>query len=809
MPRLRPNFPGELKMKRSVEITATLAVFVLGCGTSGAALAQGASAAPEEITVTARKREENLQSVPLAISALTAEDLQIRDVNSLEKLADQTPGLSFATAGSIVNRRAVIRGMSQQTRVGDETNVATFIDGVYTPGFSGAEFFGVDSLERVEVIKGPQSALYGRNSFAGAINYVTAKPRYEVEAGAQATYGSGGRRGLSGYASGPVLDERLALRLDAGTNVSGGSHVNRADGKPLGSADTDFVRLGLRADPLGNLTLGLSLSWQQDDINPVPATLVADDDPLRIGKRLLFTYSPFERAAGGADSIGRLYNGKINNTSDEYNIDPRSFAGKRRVRRAAFDFSWDLGAVSLIGQTSYQDRQVETLADFNTCRSDIRSAVCNTVSPSATGTFFGGPLANSPLIVNVLTGAIEDRNEFSQDLRLESNGDGRLRWLAGLYYSKEDFNDETQRLSDGTLTNGDASVIYAQASPTPLLDSTTEISNDFRSVYGAIEYDFSDAWNLSLEGRYTREKKRADQVANRFPTDVDPTGLQAKNFYSFTPRVILTWAPTDAALWYLSAAKGVKSGGFNPGSVVPTFDQEENWSYELGSKLTFMNGQMRVNSALYFVDWDDQQVTSTDPLNSRLPITQNIAKTEIKGLEVDTLYNPVDWLQFNIGLSFIDAKYKAGESASIEFLADCDALPIPCDRQTTIGPTTSGDVTGRRVIGTPRSSVNAGVQLNLPTGIAGWEFLGRLDYSLQGKVYIDEANAGYLPNRETVNLRAGLQSEKFSATGYCNNLTDDDTPVFALPPRDILGVPHFFVINRDGRMCGAQFAVRY
>ena len=164
--------------------------------------------APEELVVTARKREENLQSVPISVATLGREDLQLRDVINLERLAEQTPGLSFATAGSLVNRRAVIRGMSQQTRVGDETNVATFVDGVYTPGFSGAEFFGFETLERIEVIKGPQSALYGRNSFAGAINYVTAKPTYETAGGAELTVGSDERFGISGYISGPVVEDQ-------------------------------------------------------------------------------------------------------------------------------------------------------------------------------------------------------------------------------------------------------------------------------------------------------------------------------------------------------------------------------------------------------------------------------------------------------------------------------------------------------------------------------------------------------------------------------------------------------------------------
>ena len=518
-------------------------------------------------------------------------------------------------------------------------------------------------------------------------------------------------------------------------------------------------------DPADNLQLGLSLSWQDEDVSPVPATLVADDDPRRIGRKQLFRYSPIELAAGGGQPIGRLYSGAIRDTSDTYTIDPRSFAGKREMWRAAFDVDWDLGAVSLVSQTAYQDREVETLGDFNTCRPDIRAAVCDTVSPTATGTFFGGPpVANAPLIVNVLTGAIEGRDEFSQDLRLQSNGDGPLQWLAGVYYSTEEFKDKTQRLSDGTLTNPDGSIIYAVADPRPRLDSVTLIENTFLSFYGSADYRFNEQWSLSLEGRYTREEKEANQVENFFPIPSTPTGFQRDNFYFFTPRAILSWEPDDKTLWYISAAKGVKSGGFNPGSVqLPTFEQEENWTYELGSKYTLLDGALRLNSALYFVDWDDQQITGVDPDDARLPITQNVAKTEIFGFESEAFYTPTDWLQLNLGIALLDAEYKEGASASINFLTDCDVLPIPCDESNPIGPYTSGNLAGRTVIGTPEASFNAGAQLTRQVADSGWDLVARLDYSWQDKVYIDEANAGYIPSRETVNLRIGVENEQLSA----------------------------------------------
>ncbi|MEE4186266.1 MAG: TonB-dependent receptor, partial [Gammaproteobacteria bacterium] len=594
-----------------------------------AAVAQQAGARPDEIRVTARKREESLQSVPIAVSAFSSEDLAIRDIFSLEQLADQTPGLTFATTGAITGTRAVIRGLAQQTRVGDETNVATFIDGVYTPGFSGAEFFGFDSLERVEVVKGPQSALYGRNSFAGAINYVSKRPTYEFEYGGRLEVGQGERQGLTAYVAGPLVQDKLALRVDGGYNRTGGTNINTADNEPLGSTDTQFARATFVADPLDNLRLFLRLSAQDDFANPLAETLIADDDPNRVGLRL--SVSPFELGAGGGQRIGRLYRGEINNRSNNYTIDPRSFSGDREIRRASFEFDWDLGWASLIGITGYQDRQVSTLNDFNTCRNDVRPAVCDTVSPTAIGTFFGGTAGGNPLllggnqIVSVLTGTVEDRDEFSQNLYLQSNGDGDFQWLAGVYYSTEDFKDQNQRLSDALIQNPAGTIIYAIASPVPQTDSTTLISNQFYSVFASGSLDFNATWNLTVEGRYTREDKEANQIADLYPIRTppsQPTGLQQRAFNFFTPRFILTATPTADFLAYVSAAKGVKSGGFNPGSVqFPTFDQEENWTYEIGSKWTLWDGRARVNTAAYFVDWDQQQITATDPDNTQLPIT--------------------------------------------------------------------------------------------------------------------------------------------------------------------------------------------
>jgi len=258
-------------------------------------------------------------------------------------------------------------------------------------------------------------------------------------------------------------------------------------------------------------------------------------------------------------------------------------------------------------------------------------------------------------------------------------------------------------------------------------------------------------------------------------------------------------------LSYASVAKGEKSGGFNPGAEPEraTYEPEKNWTTEVGAKYTFWEDRALLNAAVYHVDWTDQQITAV-AADGRTPITANVAETEINGFELEGSVNPLDWLQLNAGYSSLSAKYTEGIADSVANLVDCDALGVPCDKDLGFNLATGGDISGKKVVGTPSKTVNLGAQLRFPIFSGRWDFVSRMDYSWQDRQYIDEANVGYIPARTTVDLGLVVEDEQLSFQGYCNNLTDDNTPVFALPPRDILGVPHFFVVNRQGRMCGLQ-----
>lgn len=787
----------------------------------------------EEIVVTARLREQDLQSVPLSISAFTGAELVNRGITDLEELARFTPGLDFANSGAPDSRRPIIRGLSQSTRVGDEVNVATYVDGVYTPGFSGTTLL-FEGLERVEVIKGPQSAIYGRNSFAGAINYVTRKPASELDLGVRSTLGTDDRQGISGYVTGPLLGEWLSARLDAAHDETGGTNKNAVNGDTLDNVETDYARLALRMLFGERATVDASLTWEDNDYTPAPQTVLDDFSPRRAGAPPCCSANPFELGylrdlgppgAGriqGSPLIGRRVLGRVADTSDSYYQDPLA-GGEREAWRGTLniELSWrspDLGPVKLSWLSGYQDRELTYLSDLDT---------------TAAGTWYGsifGIADPGPGYYQTVSGPHEDRNEFSQDLRLQSNGEGDFQWAVGLYYSDEDFRDQRIRTAQPAIVTGTGTTLGVP--PPPLLDEDTIVDNTFKSVYGLFDYALSEQWSIAVEGRYTKEEKSADNLANNFPCtgaslDPDgscptsePVGLLEDDFSYFTPRIILSFKPTDDWLIYALGARGAKSGGFNanldPGSqtFVPAeqfYDPEFNWTYEIGTKFGFweQRGQLAISG--YFVDWDSQQILNFGESSNTDPIILNVGKTEVWGAELEGSLVPIDYVTLNFSYAFTNPEYKDALFKTSAGWIDCADIGIECEPSATspTGVVSSGRMDGKQLQYTAKHTATFGAEVRRPIAEGDWEAFIRGDYLSRSKSYTDEGNIGYVPGYTTVNLRLGVQSRSWLFQGFCDNVGDDDTPVFAFPSRDFGGVPHFTAKNRDGRMCGLTIAYSY
>jgi len=786
------------------------------------AAAQEGAGPRDEILVTARKKEEDLQSVPISISAFTTEDIENRGIQSLEDLARQTPSLEFASSGAVTARRPIIRGLAQQTRVGDEVNVSTFVDGVYTPGFSGTTSILFDAIERVEVIRGPQSAVYGRNSFAGAINYITKKPADAFDFGVRGTYGTEHREALSGFITGPVIGDALALRLDGGINRTGGTHKNSLNGSRLNGAETDFARLGLRSLIGERVEINASLMYQEDDLEPAAQTVILRNDSRRVGKPD-GGVSPFElfyslRTTGMLQSIGRRSLGEMHDENEVF-VQDLLAGGKRETLRGSLNIDVDFGSFTLTSLTGYQDRETIFLSDLD---------------ETAEGTLFSGPgLTVDPIISQTGSGPSEDRNEFSQDLRLQYDAGGMINGSVGLYYSDEDFTEERLRWGDPPVSTSNAIL----PAPPPQVDTESVLTNEFMSAYGAVEISLAEDWKFSAEGRYTREEKSAAQLQDNFPSNSTPVGdLGTQTFNYFTPRFILSFFPFDGGLLYMQAAKGVKSGGFNPNAGInldefaslppdeqarlqgaqdeQRYDTEENWTYEFGGKFTFWEGRAQINAAIYYVDWTNQQILtlSTDvddpdlAITASNPILGNVAQSESQGLELEASVLPADWLTLNFGYAYTDPKYKDAVFGTSAGWADCTSIPIlDCDAN---GEST-GRVDGNRLQNTSKSTFNAGIEVQSPINDRGWYAFLRGDYLYRSRRFTDAENVGWVPEADVVNLRLGVRSDSWVFEGFCNNMLEEDAPTFGFASRDFFGVPNFTLVNREGRMCGLTVAYNH
>lgn len=777
--------------------SASVFALVVGAAVSVAAPAQAQTQTPSpaaegtetvesEIVVTARLREETLTEAPLSITAFSADQLQNRQIEGMSDLAALTPGLEFEQASSSTSSRPIIRGQAQIARTsGDVTNVGIFIDGVYSPGLTGSEV-SFAGIERVEVVRGPQGALYGRNTFAGAINYITTRPGNDLGFGGRLSYGEDGYYEVSGYLSTPIVQDRLAVRVDAVRSSSGGYFVNQVNGDRINVNDTDMVRAGIRGN-IGALNIFLTGTYTRDTSSPSPLLVIPDNSPRRVGKPAPTTRTPVQ--------IGRRVSGPIDDYTETFSFDPRAFGSERTSRRLALIMDYDFGPVTLVSRTGYDDRDVATLNDLD---------------QTPAGTNFSGSV-----FTQTASGDLEDRYEISQDLRLQASSPGRFDWTIGAYYSYERNVASSVRFAEPALGTGGATA------PAPLngqarIDQQDLNRNRFRSIYGSASYNFTDSINLVVEGRYTSENKRVVTLQNNYGSDRftvanPPQPELDRTFTYFTPRAILSYRPNADFNVYLSAARGTKSGGFNPGATLAeelTYNPESNWTYEFGVKANLLNRRLQIAAAVYQIDWSNQQISTfaLGPIGTGgdSSITTNIAQSRVNGGELTVSYRPQRWLSLNAAYAYTDARYIDGVTSTFAGFVDCASLP----RLECVNGVTTGNISGNQLQFAPRHQGTIGAELTLP--ISGrLNFFTRADLSFNSKKYVDAGNIGYIPGREDLRLRIGVQNDNFRAQAFCRNVTNDQTPVTAFVSRDFNGGPHYYVRVREPRQCGVTLSYSY
>jgi iron complex outermembrane receptor protein len=746
---------------------------------------QLAQTAIQEIVVTARKREETVLTTPISITAFSGEVLQKANIKDIRSLTQLTPGVTFDNIGQISNATITIRGLAQPGLIADETNVGIFVDGIYASGRTGTDFF-INGIERVEVVRGPQSALYGRNTFSGAINYITRQPGNEYEGGANVEIGSDDRKGVAAYAAGPILKDLLFLRVDAARNESGSTIKNDANGERLGNRKSDSLRAALRATPTDDLQIRLSATYFDDDISAQPQFYLPT--ALNTVGRTSATAAP------------ALYKGKVPNLPvvGGFFSDPRAYGVHREIWRFngiidyAINDNWKIESL-----TGYNQINLEAQTDLDDAEGTPFTFTVPFPPPPRPQIFIGQTLGAQPQ---------EDRGEFEQELRLEGGIGDRLNVALGGFFYKLNLE---QRLTTGV--EGLPAFLLAAAPATvrrtlPPINadgsSPATVINKFTtetwSIFGSADYKLTDAMKVTAEARYTWEDKTVNNIKNDQTPASIITGFQSASFNYFTPRVIVDYRLPDGYLLYASVARGLKTGGFNPGAPIAsekTFDPESNWTYEVGAKGAFLENSLFLTLSAYYIDWSKQQVrgfsTVRPAVGQPVVIVTNVGTSESKGLEFEATWRANEYLTILGGYAFSDATFKKALDQSVSGYIDLD-----------VGPT--GDVSGKRLPRTSKHSFNVSGILTVPISDNGWNAFARTDFSYKSKQYFDSANLAYAGPRVNMNASIGVENDNLRVSLWAENLTNNKTIDSFYRNFQANGVQRNRVQSRQGRFFGAS-----
>jgi iron complex outermembrane recepter protein len=648
--------------------TRVAALLLCACAALGSGLASAQdppadSGGIEEVVVTAQRRAENVQDVSMAITAFSAESLEALGWKDITQVATQTPNVDIKYVWGNSMPVATIRGIGMNDfQANSKPGVGFYVDEVYLPSIAlmGLQLF---DMERLEVLKGPQGTLYGRNTNGGAINYITRKPTQEADGYVRGSFGNFQRAEYEGAFGGPITDTVSGRISFYGVNQGEGQVFNRVSGNDHGEVDIWAARGQLRFQPNESLDVIVNVHGGKDTsegayfqhvgfwnrgangMTAAPqrfcaAVLQGRRDPANCVDQLQYSDRDNDVYAGDYTARNDLsFNGTPLNF-DDWTLDNTNIGGGVHVD---YTFANGLTLTSVSAYESY-DR-------FQPKESDAQ-----------------------PLLFLDLYFASKIRS-YAQELRIASDGEGDLSWIAGVNYTNESIDEDPPRVLfvDAFLVNR-AQVSYYQ-------------DQNQLAGFGHVDWKFADDWKLSVGARYLKENidfqsessfliPPAFGQTNRVilaavpgvinvpgQAPVPVPGLTSDT--ALTGRVALDWKVRDNLMLYGSFARGYKGGGFNGGFVtniaqwIP-YEPEEVNAYELGFKSDWFDRRLILNGALFYSDYKNLQAVSSRP--SATGVVQNflanLTKAEISGAELELTARPIRNFEIRAGLGLLDAKNK-------------------------------------------------------------------------------------------------------------------------------------------------------
>lgn len=710
----------------------------------------------EEIIVTAQKREQNLQEVGIAVTAFSNEQIRELGFTNTTDVVSMTPGLMYTVPNAESSQiNFFLRGVGLNDFAdANENPVAVYLDDVYRPAMGGLSFHMFD-MERVEVLRGPQGSLFGRNTTGGLVHYISKRPTDELDGYLSVTGAEKSQLILEGALSGP-LSESLSARLSVAVNDHDGYTENRGTGPDYNETDAQASRIQLLFEPNDRFDALLQAyhsendaavgAWQHQatrfNANGESVPLGAMDQDMSVDCNADGVLDAGDlRPAPGTDCFGyRDTDGDP--FAGEYDRD-----GRVKVENSGITLNanWDIGDLTLTSITAFQS--VERLQSEDT---------------------EAGPF---PLVQPTF---IAETDTFTQELRVAGDSD-TFRWVAGVYYFDNDVDGHY------TLDLTNLGFIFFDANYTQDTESI--------ALFGQVEFDFSDQWTFIAGARAASEEKELDYLnvdTSGFFTDVvmlpsnvafdfDTTtvGSLAKHDNdSFSGKVELDWKPNDDFLVYGSISQGTKSAGFNVGFLDETFlfasntvdtipyGEETLTSFEIGFKSTLFGGHTRLNGSAFYYDYEDFQTFRFELLNQVIFNTD----AEVSGVDLELQSSPVAGLDLALGLSVLDAT--------------AENIPSPL-----------GGSRDRDMVAAPDLSANALVRYEWPA------FNGRLAVqawaNYQDEIFYDIQNVpvsredGYTVG----NLRVSYtdENDRWSLAAFVHNITDEEYLIYTFDFTGVFG----------------------
>jgi len=751
---------------------------------AGPAVAQQAVAAPapagtsagtglDEIIVTAQRRRESVQDVPIAVSAFSAEALESRGITSTLDLIGQVPNLFGSNNTGLGSANAYyIRGLGNTETIATfDPPVGTYVDDIYMSRQNGNNFSFFD-VERVEVLRGPQGTLFGRNTTGGAVAVIMKRPAEEFGGFIEAGYGAYDRFLVRGSVDLPISPV-FQLKLSGYSSNDDGYVQNTTTGERMNDNDMSGLRVGVQLKPAEKLTWNASLAYMKNDGENILNFDCDPRNPANCDGRFSTTGMVSNPPPGGAP----LYTLPV--TGQKANFAQGNEVGTLLLT-SNIEWQGYNHRLSLI--TGFIDMTQDYALDFADGRGlpNIVNA-----APPVRG-FRNGGFA----ILNA-----GEHRQFTQEVKLNGTVlDERLTYVAGVYFYDE--NNTTDFADLFTVDVG---------SPTgfPVLLADRILRNSTTATAGYVQADFafSDAFSATAGIRYTDETKtfsitdnRGSCVANPAPVTCLNNNLVASNGVQipleqstkiWTPRFAVNFKPNEDVLLFASATKGFKSGGWNArgtrrDTLLP-FEPEVVWSYEAGVKSEWLDRRLRVNLTGFFLDTQALQTPSAfvDPVTGGVTfITQNFADYENKGLELELTAVPVDGLNLYLNVGFQDDKYKVSDTLSPneygikavrQQQADCKAQlaagRIPLAAGARNAPdcaagivTATGDIA--TPVRTPDWTLSFGGSYDIPLASAGVIIAPAVNVTYRSSLETGTANA---------TIFAGASPPAFDGTVFPNN----------------------------------------